>query len=204
MPGDISHAVLAGKAVGGQGIYVQTRLVSAADPSQVADFTWGGSTSVSDPTGHVDLEIHVQAPVWAEYDQILIYANAATVRNSVTNPTSGSPYQFSAVPTATLNLGTHFTRSVVPVAAVPGGSRFETNLTLHLPTDVPAIPLTGDTWIVVLVKGRDGISKPMFPVFADDLASAGNTTLANLVDGNLGQNGVMALGATNALYYDAP
>ena len=56
----------------------------------------------------------------------------------------------------------------------------------------------------MIVKGRDGISKPMFPVFADDLASAGNATLANLVDGNLGQNGVLALGVTNPLYYDAP
>jgi len=204
VPANVAQAVDAGKAVGGQGIYVQTRLLSVADPGQVADFTWDGSTSVSDPNGELDLEIHVQAPIWAEYDQILIYANAATVRNSVTNPTSGSPYHFSAVPTATLNLGTNFTRSVVPVAAIPGGDRFETSLTLRLPVDLPAIPLTGDTWIVVVVKGRDGISKPMFPVFADDLASAGNTTLANLVDGNLGQNGVPALGVTNALYYDAP
>ena len=28
--------------------------------------------------------------------------------------------------------------------------------------------------------------------------------LADLVDGNLGESGVMALGATNALYFDAP
>jgi len=204
VPGNVAQAVDAGKVVGGQGIYVQTRLVSVANPGQAADLTWDGSTTVTDPGGELDLEIRVQAPTWAEYDQILIYANAATVKNSVTNPPSGSPYLFSAVPTATLNLGTNFTRSVVPVAGIPGGDRFETNLTLRLPDDVPAIPLTGDTWIVVVVKGRDGISKPMFPIFADNLASAGNTTLANLVDGNLGQEGVMALGATNALYYDAP
>ncbi len=204
VPANVAQAVVAGKAVGGQGIYVQTRLASVTNPSQVADLSWNGTTSISDPNGKVDLQIRIQAPTWAEYDQILIYANAATVRNSITNPSSGSPYAFSAIPTATLNLGTNFTRSVVPVAAVPGGDRFETNLTLRLPDDLPAIPLTGDTWIVVVVKGRDGISKPMFPVFADDLASAGNTTLANLVDGNLGQNGVMALGATNPLYYDAP
>ena len=29
-----------------------------------------------------------------------------------------------------------------------------------------------------------------------------NTTLAQLVDGNVGQGGVMALGATNALYFE--
>jgi hypothetical protein len=203
VPANVAQAVDAGKAVGGQGVYVQTRLVSVADPGQVANLTWDGTTTVSDPGGELDLEIDVQSPIWAEYDRIEIYANAATVKNSVTTP-GGSPYLFSAVPTATLNLGTNFTRSVVPVAAVPGGSRFETHLTLRLPDDIPAIPLTQDTWIVVIVKGSDGISKPMFPVFADDLATAGNTTLANLVDGNLGQNGVMALGVTNALYYDAP
>ena len=42
----------------------------------------------------------------------------------------------------------------------------------------------------------------MFPVFSADLQQAGNTTLANLIDGNLGQGGVTALGVTNALYAD--
>ena len=146
----------------------------------------------------------MQAPIWAEYDQILIYANAATVKNSVTTPGSGSPYLFSAIPTATLNLGTNFTRASCRWRRSPAATDSRRISRCVCPTICPRFSLTGDTWIVVVVKGRDGISKPMFPVFADDLASAGNTTLANLVDGNLGQNGVMALGATNALYYDAP
>jgi hypothetical protein len=40
----------------------------------------------------------------------------------------------------------------------------------------------------------------MFPIYPHNLATAGNTTLANLVDGNVGQSGTMALGYTNALY----
>jgi hypothetical protein len=46
----------------------------------------------------------------------------------------------------------------------------------------------------------------MFPVYPDDIdydADAGvNSSLADLVDGNLGEGGVMALGATNALYFE--
>ena len=74
VPANVAQAVVAGKAVGGQGVYVQTRLVSATNPVQAADLTWDGSTHVSDPNGQLDLEIRVQAPTWAEYDQILIYA----------------------------------------------------------------------------------------------------------------------------------
>ena len=43
-----------------------------------------------------------------------------------------------------------------------------------------------DTWFVVLVKGTDGVSASMFPVMAASLSSGG----------------VLALGATNALYVD--
>ena len=53
---------------------------------------------------------------------------------------------------------------------------------------------------VVLVRGTDGVCGPMFPVYPHDLTTAGNTTLANLVDGNVGESGTMALGFTNALY----
>jgi hypothetical protein len=42
----------------------------------------------------------------------------------------------------------------------------------------------------------------MFPVYPDDITQGTNTTLAQLVDGNVGQGGVMALGATNALYFE--
>jgi hypothetical protein len=42
----------------------------------------------------------------------------------------------------------------------------------------------------------------MFPVMVRDLARSSNTTLADLLDGNLGENGVLALGFTNALFAD--
>ena len=55
---------------------------------------------------------------------------------------------------------------------------------------------------MVVVKGTDGQCAPMFPIYPDDITQAANTTLAQLVDGNVGQGGVMALGATNALYFE--
>jgi hypothetical protein len=42
----------------------------------------------------------------------------------------------------------------------------------------------------------------MFPVYPRSLATAGNTTLANLLDGNVGESGTNALGVANALYAD--
>ena len=42
----------------------------------------------------------------------------------------------------------------------------------------------------------------MFPVYPDNLDTGSNTTLADLVDGNVTESGVMALGATNAVYFE--
>ena len=54
----------------------------------------------------------------------------------------------------------------------------------------------------MVVRGSDGVCAPMFPVYAGDLSQASNLDLDDLVDGNVGEDGVMALGATNALYFE--
>jgi len=191
---EVARRVVAGKAVGGQGIFVTTRLLEQAG-SGVADLTSTGDTHMSAAGGNVDLEITVQAPLWAEYDRIEIYANAAT-----TPVDPNRPYLYGATPTRVLNAGDgDFTIDTLVVdASIPGASRRETRVLVPFPG------LGGDTWFVVVARGTDGVSRPMFPVFAKDLAVAGNTLLADLVDGNLGESGVMALGVTNPLYYDAP
>jgi hypothetical protein len=193
---ELSQAVLVGRAIGGQGIFVNARLVANEDPLIVADLTQAGTTmiSIADAAQGVDLEIDVQAPLWAEYDRIEIYANAATIAS----PTSAAPELFSATPTVTLNAGAGFTISTVNVVpAVSGAERRETSVT------VPFTNLPGDTWFVVVVRGRDGVSRPMFPVFPSNISQGSNTTVANLIDGNLGESGVTSLGFTNALYVDA-
>ncbi len=194
-PAEMAQSVVAGKVVGGQGLYVQTRLVDAAIPANVADLTLAGDTllTVSNPVAGLTLEIDVQAPLWADFDTILVYANAATIPS----PTNPAPQLFGATPTTTLTAGGGFTINTVNVhPGVPGGSRREAHVS------IPFTNMSTDTWFVVVVKGSDGVSRPMFPVHPANLATAGNTTLANLTDGNLGQSGVTALGVTNALYAD--
>jgi len=191
---DVADAIAAGRAVGGQGIFVTTRLLAADGSGDVADLTAGGDPTMTSSNGDVDLEIHVQAPAWAEYDRIEIYANAVT---TAVDPLA--PYEFGATPTLVHFAPGDFQVTPVDVfPAVAGATRFETT---HV---VSFTGLTTDTWFVVVVRGSDGVSQPMFPVHPDNLSSAANATLADLTDGNLGEDGVMALGATNALYFVAP
>lgn len=189
---EIGQAVKTGRLVGGQGLYVQTRLVAGAAS---ADFGLGGSTIVTTNTGSVDLEIRIQAPTWAPYDRIEIYRNANTV---VTGTTGGTPTSYSAVPTQVLNLGGgDFVRTTVDVhPAISGAERYETNLV------VPLTGLTEDEWVVVVVRGTVGESSPMFPIYGSNLNIAGNLTLADLMALEPGESGVRALGFTNALYVD--
>jgi hypothetical protein len=196
---DVAAAVAAGRAVGGQGLYVQTRLLATDGSGDVADLSLAGDTTMTDSTGNVELEIRVQSPAWARWDRVEIYANAATA-------TAGSPYLFGATPTlvldegdcdpATLGDGDFDVTATPSVGGVAGADRLGATL------QVPFNGLASATWFVVVVKGTDGQCAPRFPIYPDDLAQASNTTLAQLVDGNLGQGGVLALGATNALYFE--
>ena len=63
-------------------------------------------------------------------------------------------------------------------------------------------PLSQDTWIVVLVRGTDGISPPLFPVVPNDISSETNPTLSDLLDGNLGEAGILSLSFANPLFID--
>ncbi len=201
--GEVANMVDAGKATGGQGVFVTTRLRATDGSGNEASLEHGASTSVADSGGNVELDIRVQAPVWAPFDTIEVYANATTTPVDPANP-----YLYSATPTSTFSEGDcsatttgdgNFDLSVVDVVpSVAGAERLEANLT------VPFNGLIEDTWFVVVVKGSDGVCSPMFPVFPFNLASGSNATLADLLDGNVGESGVMALGATNALYYTAP
>ncbi len=197
---DVADAVVAGRAVGGQGVYVQTRLLATDGSGDVADLALGGDTAMSDAGGDVELEIRVQSPSWARWDRIEVYANAATA------VAGGSPYLFGAAPTRVLQEGDcnpatigdgDFDVVVTPaIGGVPGADRLGTVIR------VPFHGLAEPTWFVVVVRGTDGRCGPMFPVYPDDLDPAPNTTLSQLVDANVGQGGVMALGATNALYFE--
>jgi hypothetical protein len=193
----VAQAVDAGKATGGQGLFVTTRLLATDGSGAVADLTAGGSTSVSDDFANVELEVRVQAPTWAPFDTIEIYRNAPT-----TPVDPAAPYLYGATPDMVLTEGDcnevttgdgNFDLSTVSVAPGIGASRLETTVS------IPYNGLTEDSWFVAVVKGS-GSCESLFPVYPKGLSSASNTTLADLLDGNVG-DGTLALGATNALYY---
>lgn len=191
---ELGAAVKAGRAVGGQGAYVQARLLAGDGSGAVADLRRDGSTLVRSAGGGVTLEVRIQAPAWAPFDTVEIYANAPT---TVAGSRNGTPVLYSGTPERVLRAGTDFAVQTVTVAPhVPGGERLEATLSIAYPA------LAVDTWFVVVARGTDGVSRPMFPVFPKDLRSAGNDTLAALLDGNLGESGTLALGFTNALYAD--
>jgi hypothetical protein len=185
--------VQGGRAVGGQGIYVQAALTGTGGAT--ADFSLGGTTLSQSSDGDAELAIEIQAPLWAPYDRIEIYANAET---TVTGSVGGTPTAFGAVPTQVLTVdGGDFTVDTELVDPdVPGASRLHTQLI------VPFEPLAEDTWFVVIVKGTLGESPPMFPVYPRNVTAAQNPGLAQLVVQGPGESGVRALGVTNALYLD--
>ena len=195
VPIEIPRAVRAGKVVGGQGIYVQSKLIATDGSGAVASFQGvapgGDPTQISVSNNEVQLQIDIQAPTWAPYDQIEIFRNAST---RVTRRNGTIPVLFTAIPTQLLNKDVDFTVSTVPVN---GSSRFETHKTLTFSG------LAQDQWIAVVVRGTQGVSPPMFPVHPDavDLATE-NPTLAALENVTPGEKGIRALGFTNALYVD--
>ena len=212
---EIGLAVKAGKAVGGQGIFVLTRL-EADSTGETTGFELGDQMIVvNTPGGGVDLrpgvrttdgavhlDIEIQAPAWAPYDTIEVYSNSST---TVAKTNGGVPVLFGAVPDLTLTLGAgDFSVDAVDVSPrprrpVPGAVRLETSKRI---TFAGASALTSDTWVVVLVKGTAGVSAPMFPVHASGLDLGGNPDLASLAEVTPTEAGIRALGFANPLFVD--
>ncbi|MEE3328088.1 MAG: hypothetical protein VX252_12195 [Myxococcota bacterium] len=196
--GEVARMVTAGKATGGQGVFITTVLRGAGGQ---ADLTHDGVTTLAGEGETLALDIRVQAPVWAPFDTIEIYANAET-----TSRGESAPYEYSATPTRTRSEGDcdpstlgdgDFDLTVVDVApTVAGGQRLEVSLTETF------VDVDEDTWFVVVARGRDGFCPALFPVFPASLTHEGNVTPDDLMDGNVGEQGVLSLGASNALYYD--
>jgi hypothetical protein len=173
---------------------------AAASTGQVGGLELGLPTTIATIDGSVDVTLEIQSPIWAEFDRIEIYVNSATTK-SVEQRQSGiglvDVASYAVAPDHVLEAGVDFTVTpVVVVPSVPGAQRLEATANLTL------TGLTEDAWIVAVVRGTDGVSRPLFPVIPNDLLSTGNGTLANLTDGNLGENGIMAIAFTNPLFVD--
>ena len=181
-------------------------------------------TTISTTDGSVDLTIDVQSPEWAEFDRIELYINTTTTRNTTTGVQTGagviSVNRYSLTPDLTLNAPGDFTVSSQPA---PG----TTSNRLEARATVPLTGLSDDTWVVVMVSGSDGVSKPLFPVVPNSIlgkacsnnpckscnvdadCGAGptcddvNTSTSDLTDGNLNECGMTARAFTNPIFIDA-
>ncbi|MFN2425756.1 MAG: hypothetical protein ABR587_04860 [Candidatus Binatia bacterium] len=189
------------RAVGSNGPFMRVELENGS--AQTASHALGDARTVAYSGGGADsINLHIEAPTWAEYDTIDIYMNSTTDCESewtffgVINPSKCD----TVAPTVTLTKGVDF--NVTTPAGVSGfGTRQVTDVS------VP-VTISGDTWVVVVVRGTDGVSHPLFPMQPQDIDTAGNGTLAGLTDSggplpwNLGEDGVMALAFSNPLFFD--
>lgn len=192
----LSANVNAGRAFGSNGPQVRVR-VEAGSTGQEARLELGYPTQIATTDGEVEVRVDVQSPDWAEFDKIELYVNSTTTCSSSVKQSGAGPVtvkRYAIAPDFVQTAPGDFTVDSNEVS--PGFFRLEAEATFTL------TGLTQDSWIVVMVKGTDGISRPLFPVVPNSLKTATNTSLANLTDGNLGEDGMTALAFTNPLFVD--
>lgn len=192
----LAATVLSGKAIGTNAPF----LLLQADGSFVGESQRAGlrldqsNTMPVDDGSDIILTATVSTPSWAAVDTLEFYINNQPERTSAADAAA----RYGVCPNAKISTGdTGWTEiEVVLNPAIEGASRTEITATLTLES------IDRDTWIVAIARGTDGISEPLFPVLPASLASASNSTLADLTDGNLNESGVPAFAFTNPLFID--
>jgi hypothetical protein len=205
MADTLAGTVNAGRVIGINGPYVEVTS-SAASTGQSGGLALGSPTLIATSDGSATVTVDIQSPLWAEFDRVEYYINSAQYAEDH-DVSASTPPLYRAGPDVIQIAGTDFTITTVDdFPSIPGAQHLEATTSLTL------TGLTQDTWVVVLVRGTDAVSKPLFPVVPNDLRQTGNTTLAQLTDGNLGEDGVPAMAFGNPLFisvtndgdYDAP
>jgi hypothetical protein len=200
-PEELAVNVNAMRATGSNGPFMRVELENGA--AQTASHAIGDNQTVAYTGGGADsINVHIEAPTWAEYDTIDVYMNSTTDCESewtffgVVNPSKCD----TVVPTQTLTKGVHFTANLQ--AGISGfGQRQVTDVSIP-------VTISADTWVVVVARGTDGVSAPLFPMQPQDLEIAGNDDLADLTDNggplpwNQGEDGALALTYSNPLFFD--
>jgi hypothetical protein len=198
-PGELDDATLAqsvhdGRVVGTNAPFVRASI--EGDGGAVAGLALGEQRLVEATGGSATLRIDVQSPEWAEFDTVEVFANTVPEAEPDENFNGAMVPRYTVTPDVTLHAGTDFAVDHEIVDDdIPGATR------LHAAIEVP-LTFSRDTWVVALVKGTDGVSRPLWPMNPQDLEQASNKTLDDLTDGNLGEGGNPALAYTNALFVD--
>jgi hypothetical protein len=225
---DLAANVVAGKATGTNGPFVNIT-VTTVDGSAGLDV--GDSTLVDSSDGNATVTLTVKSPLWAEFDRVQFLVNAKPEAVDDDDDVLTPPrYRALASNACTPSNGCYevnagdvdFVYSLVDdYPLIPGAKHHQATVTLNL------TGLTEDTWIIALVRGTDGISKPLFPFDPSSILAKAcsndrcrscnvngdctgggtctvtNETLGELTDGNLDQCGVPTLAFTNPVYINA-
>lgn len=198
-PAELVHAELAasinsGRSIGSSAPFV--RVTVEGDEGQVGGLALDQPRLVRATGGQATIRLNVQSPLWAEFDTIDVYANVVPAAEPDRNFNGAAVPKYVATPTLTLTADEDFQVDTVVVNPdIAGATRLEANLSIPLAVE-------RDTWVMVVVRGTDGVSRPMWPMNAQDLAEQGNDTLDDLTDGNLGELGNTALAFTNPVFID--
>jgi hypothetical protein len=196
VPADLAMRVNEGRAIGSGGLFMTVELVG--DAAATASHAIGDPLTVPAAAGALanSIDIHVESPTWAEFDTIDVYINS--VPTCVTGITflGVADRECDVTPTTTITFPVP-----TPSAGFMGGQRLVHDVSIPL-------TVTQDSWVIVVARGTDGVSHPLFPVNPQDLQTAGNLTLAGLTDSgssppwNLGQSGQLAMAFSNPLFFD--
>ncbi len=147
-----------------------------------------------DTGSDIELMVSVATPGWAQVDRIEFYINNQPERNSA----PGAAARYGICPDVTIHKGeaAWISEDIVVEETVAGAVRTEISVKLSL-SDI-----SQDSWVVVIASGSDGVSEPLFPVLPAGLEQSSNTSLEELIDGNLGEQGTPAFAFTNPLFID--
>jgi len=211
-PAELAVNTNAMRGIGSNGPFMRVELENGT--AQIASHAIGDSRTVVATAGALanNINVHIEAPTWAQYDTIDVYINSTPTCISewtffgLVNPSACD----TVAPTMTFTKddadpGTdpdEFT--VSSILGVSGfGSRQVSDLSIP-------VTVAADSWVVVVVRGTDGVSAPLFPMQPQDLDDSVNATLADLTDSNgplpwnLGELGALALAFSNPLWFDDP
>ncbi len=202
-PHTVGDAFRAGQSTLSGAAFVTAKLENAAGDIAGLEVTDSfGILAQPLPLAAIDeattLRLNIKSPTWAEYDQIAVFVNGRTQRQTDgLQNTTPARYNICA-PTVELNLAAgDFVRNTVTVATLDNveHQRFESSV------DVPITSPDTDYWVMVLVRGRDGVSRPMYPVVPSDFSNENDD--GSFTTRTPGDIGIPALTISNPIFVDA-
>ncbi len=195
-PHDIGDAIRGGFSTGSNSLFMKVKAYNTLGDIgglEQGDAFGSKTKPLLAVGGNVRFNVDIQAPEWAEYDEIAFYINTATTRHKDNFGRPSSPARYSlCAPHTKLGLS-NFTRNKVPVATINGKQyqRLESSAVVNL-------TLYKDSWVVVLARGNDGVSKPLWPVVPNDFEDSGD----GLTKRSAADTGTVAMAMSNPIYID--